>query len=150
MRCVPPQVCAGIVLAVTLLPLCIHAAPLRLQLMRCASSITDIPELSTQTLQERTAYGLTQALELDQGKAVLVSAGESEGAELLVAGNLGRNGTKFRLVYILQTKQAPKLRTQLAYEFATPRLSDRGVTVMAQEIIAEGVKLEEARKARAA
>jgi hypothetical protein len=145
-----PRVRAGVVLAATLLPLCVFASPLRLQLSRCDSSITDIPTLSAQTLQERTVYGLTQALKLEQGKATLVPAGEPESPELLVAGTLGRNGTKFRLVYTLQTKQEPKLQTQLAYEFANPRLSDRGVTVMAQEIIAEGVKLEEARKAQAA
>jgi hypothetical protein len=147
---VSPRVRAGVVLAVTLLPLCAFASPLRLQLAHFDSAITDTPELSAQTLQERTTYGLTQALPLAQGKATLVSAGEPEGAELVVAGKMERNGAKFRLVYILQTKQAPKLQKQLAYEFATPRLSDRGVTVMAQELIAEAVKLEEARKAQAA
>jgi hypothetical protein len=69
---------------------------------------------------------------------------------VVVGVKLSRNGTKFRLVYTFQTVQQPRLTKQLAYEFNQPRLSDRGVTVMAKEVIAESVKLEATRKSRAA
>ncbi|MCY1082158.1 hypothetical protein [Archangium lansingense] len=150
MRRALPPLRASAVLAVSLLPLCVFASPLRVQFLRGESTITDIPELSTQSLQERTLYGLTQALKAEQDKATLVPAGATEGADVVVGAKLDRNGAKFRLVYVLQTKQAPKLHNQLAYEFTTPKLSDKGVTVMAQEILAEAGKLEEARKAQAA
>ncbi|WP_224367421.1 hypothetical protein [Hyalangium versicolor] len=145
-----PLLRAGIVLATTLLPLSVFASPLRLQLLRCDSSITDIPELSAQTFEQRTTYGLAQAVQLEKDKAQVVSAGDLDGADLLVMGKMGRSGTKFRLVYVLQTNHEPKLHTQLTYEFSTPRLGDRGVTVMAQDIITSAVKLEEARKTQAA
>ncbi|MBN1204688.1 MAG: hypothetical protein JXB05_07165 [Myxococcaceae bacterium] len=150
MRSVSPGVRAGVVLAATLLPLCVIAAPLRLQLVRCDSSITDVPELTAQAFLERTTSGLTKAIELEKDKATLVSAGELEGADLLVAGKLGRSGEKFRLVYIVQTNHEPKLHKQVAFEFTSSRLSERGMTVMAQEVLAEAVKLEEARKEQAA
>ncbi|MCY1014572.1 hypothetical protein [Pyxidicoccus sp. MSG2] len=150
MRRPSPRAHAGFVLAATLLPLCVFASPLRLQLARFDSAVTDVPDLSAQTLQDRTAYGLTQALALDKGRATLVAPGALEDADLLVGGKLGRNGTKYQLVYVLQTRAEPRLRTQLSYEFVNPRLSDRGVTVMAQEVLTEAVKLEEARKAQAA
>ncbi|MFP2924587.1 hypothetical protein ACLESO_05100 [Pyxidicoccus sp. 3LG] len=140
---------AGLALASALLPLCVFASPLRLQVSRCDSTITDVPELSSRALEERTTYGLTQALRLEQGKATLVSAGAPDGADLLVAAKLGRNGAQYRLVYVLQTQQEPKLSRQLSYEFSNPRLGDRGVSVMAQEIIAEAAKLEQSRKSLA-
>ncbi|WP_163997548.1 hypothetical protein [Pyxidicoccus caerfyrddinensis] len=149
MRHPSPRAHAGLVLAATLVPLCVFAAPLRLQLSSFDSAVTDVPDLSAQAVQNRTAYGLTQALALDQGRATLVAPGALEDADLLVGGKLGRNGTKYQLIYVLQTRQEPKLRTQLSYEFVNPRLSDRGVTVMAQDVISEAVKLEEARKAQA-
>jgi outer membrane protein X len=143
MRRAFPQLRASAVLVATVLPLCVFAAPLRLQLVRTESTITDIPELSTKTLQERTLFGLTQALKAEQGKATLVSAAAPEGADVVVGASLGRTGTKFRLAYVVQVKKDPKLRNQLVYEFSSPRLSDKGVTVMAGEIIAEAVKLND-------
>jgi hypothetical protein len=140
----------GIVLAVALLPLCVFADPLRLQFVRGDSSITDVPELSAQALQERTRYGLTQAVAQGGAKATLVPIGAPERPEVLVAAKLGLSGEKYRLVYIVQTAQEPRLTRELAYEFKSPQLTDRGVTAMAQEIITEAVKLEEERKKKAA
>lgn len=149
MNSVSPRMRAGLVLFATLLPLCTFAAPLRLRLVRADSSVTDVAELSAQALEERSLYGLTQATQLEPGKAELVPAGAVESPEVVVGAKMGRSGMKFRLVYTVQTVQQPRLTQQLAYEFTQPRLGDRGVTTMAQEVIAEGVKLEEARKSRA-
>lgn len=150
MRRISPRSHAGFVLAATLLPLCAFAAPLRLQLMRCESTVTQVPALNAKTLQARSAYGLKQAVALKQDDATLVTAKSPEGAEVLVAGKLEQKGAKYRLVYFLETRNEPKLHSQVAFEFATSKLSDRGVTAMAQDVVAEALKLEESRKAQAA
>lgn len=142
--------CARLALAVVVLPVCALAQPLRLQVERTDSSITDIPELSPDTLRERTVYGLTQATQQAPARAVLVSGAGAEGVDVWVNAKMGRSGQKFRLVYTLKTTQPPAFAQQLAYEFATPKLSDRGMVVMAQDIIAAAQKVEEARKKRLA
>src|SRR5687767_3144195 len=98
-----PRARASLVLLATLLPLCTFAAPLRIQLVRVDSSVTSVPELSPQALEERSLYGLTQATQLEPGKAVLVRAGAPEAPEVLVGAKLARSGMKFRLVYTVQT-----------------------------------------------
>src|SRR5437868_5449295 len=150
MSTISPRVRAGLVLAATLLPLCTFAAPLRVRLVRAESLVTDVPELNTAALQERSLYGLTQATKADSEKAEMLPAGALESPDVVVGTKLSRNGTKYRLVYTFQTVQQPRLTKQLAYEFAQPKLSDRGVTVMSQEVITEAVKLEATRKSRAA
>jgi hypothetical protein len=72
---IPPRVRAGLVLVATLLPLCTFAAPLRIRLVRAESLVTDVPELNTATLQERSLYGLTQATQANSEKAELLPAG---------------------------------------------------------------------------
>ncbi|WP_224240237.1 hypothetical protein [Hyalangium gracile] len=139
----------AVVLAVALLPLCVVAAPLRLELARCESAITDLPGLTTKVLEERVTHGLTQVTRLEPQKAVLVPAGALEGADLRVEASLERKGDRFRLVFELQTKQTPQLSKRLAYEFKNPQLGERGVMVMAGELVAEAVELEERRKIQA-
>ncbi|XXF75369.1 hypothetical protein P2318_20110 [Myxococcaceae bacterium GXIMD 01537] len=137
---------ASIALAAALLPICVFAAPVRVQVSRCESSVTDAPELSTERIQERTTFGLKKAAPLDPNKSTVAPSADS--ADVLVIGKLSRNGPKFRLLYLLQTRQEPKLRTQLVYEFASARLSDKGATSMGQDIIKAAVALEEARLTR--
>jgi hypothetical protein len=143
------RACASLALVAALLPVCSFAEPLRLEFGRSDSSVTDIPEMNPDTLRERTLYGLTQATQQAPARAVLVSGGP-ESADVSVDAKLGRSGQKFRLVYVLKTTQQPAFAQQLAYEFATPKLSNRGVVAMAQDIIAAAEKLEDARKKRLA
>lgn len=146
MRRTFPRVSAGLALAATLLPLCVFAAPVHLQVTRCDSAV---PKLNAKALKERTTYGLKQAIAADKGKASLVSAAESADAEVLVSGKLARNGKKLRLVYSLETTQEPKQQSQLTYDLPSPKLTNEGVTNMARDILAEAAKLEEERQLQA-
>ncbi len=139
-------ICASLALAAAALPLSALAEPVHLQLGRCDSSVTDVPEMSPQSLQERTLYGLTQAVTQKPEQAILVPSAGKEGVDVRVGAKLGRSGAKFRLVYILQTMQQPRLTHQLTYEFASPKLGNKGMVAMGQDILTEASKLEEARK----
>ncbi|WP_147444426.1 MULTISPECIES: hypothetical protein [Corallococcus] len=110
--------------------------------------MTDAPQLTPERLQARTTFGLGKAAPLAPDKATVATTADS--ADVLVVGKLSHKGPKFRLVYLLQSRQDPTLHTQLAYEFANPRLSDKGATSMGQDILKAASALEEKRLAQAA
>jgi hypothetical protein len=141
---------ASLVLASSLLPVSALAEPPHLRLGTFASEVTDAPDLQANILEERTRYGLEQATKgASQGQIVLLPAAEKEGADLVIAGKVVRADTKYRLTYVIQNTQQPRQQKALSYEFVNPRLSDKGVVVMAQELIAEGLKLEKEHREQA-
>jgi hypothetical protein len=146
-----PRLSASLVLAVTLLPLCVFAAPLRLQLNPVESSVKGVPALNPKTLQKRTTGALKKAAPVKQRQAVLVPAKGVEGVDVLVTGTLERTGKKaFRLVYTLQTQQEPALTKELPYELKAPKLSEKELKAMAQDLLAESAQLEGERQAQVA
>jgi hypothetical protein len=143
-------VSAGIVLAATLLPLCVFAAPLRLQLGQFESSVKGAPALSAKAVQKRTNDGLKKSAPVKQRKVALVPAKAPE-ADVVLSANVERTGKKaFRLVYALATVQEPKLTSELTYELTAPKLADKNLKAMVQDILAGAEKLEEERKTQAA
>jgi hypothetical protein len=143
MRFMSPGARASLLLTTTLLPLSALAAPPRLRLATFASDVTDAPDLQANTLEERTRYGLEQATKgASQGQLVVLPAQEKEGADLVLTGKVVRAGNKYRLTYVVQSTHESRQQKALSYEFINPRLSDRGVVVMAQELVTEGLTLE--------
>lgn len=145
-----PRSPAGLVLAATLLPLCSFAAPLRLHFTGCDSSVKGVPALSAKGCKASTTSALTKAVKLEKGKASLVR-GATQEADVRVTGTVepGDSPKKFRVVYLLQTQQEPRLEKEVTYALTSPRFNAKTLTVTARELITEAVKLEEARQAEA-
>lgn len=144
-----PRPSAGLLLAATLLPLSSFAAPLRLQFTGCDSTVKGVPALSAKSCKASTTSALTKAARLEKGKATLVRANAAQAADVLVSGTVERDGKQYRLVYLLQTQQEPRLDKELTYPLATPKLNAKTMAATARELITEAVNLEEERKAEA-
>jgi hypothetical protein len=141
---------AGLVLAATLLPLCSFAAPVRLQFAGCDSAVKGVPALSAKGCKASTTSALTKAVKLEKGKASLVR-GATGDADVRVTGTVERGDSPktFRVVYLLQTQQEPRLEKEVTYALTAPRFNAKTLTVTARELLTEAVKLEEARQAEA-
>ncbi|KFE64275.1 hypothetical protein [Hyalangium minutum] len=137
----------GLALGAVSLPVAALAEPVRLQLGHFESSV---PAMSARTLQTRTLAGLKQALAENPEQATLLPGTELEGVEVRVDATLARSGPKYKLVYTLQTVQPPQLSHPLSYEYASPKLSNKGMVAMAQDILAQAATLEEQRKKQVA
>lgn len=137
----------GLVLGTVSLPIAALAEPVRLQLGHFESSV---PAMSARTLQTRTLAGLKQALAENPEQATLLPGTELEGVDVRVDAKLERSGPKYKLVYTLQTVQPPQLSHPLSYEYSSPKLSNKGMVAMAQDILAEAATLEEQRKKQVA
>ena len=130
------RVRASMLLAATLLPLSSLADPLHLKLTQVSSEV-DADGLSAPTVEERTRYGLDEALR-QAGSSEMVVDPEAEGtADLTLTAKVTRAGKKYRLTYQLQTTEKPARTKTLSYEFVNPNLSDKGSVAMAQALLAE-------------
>lgn len=139
--------CLGLALGATSLPLAALAEPLRLQLGRMESSV---PALNGRTLQARTLTGLKQAVADEPEQATLVPGTAHEDVDVRVDAKLARSGSKYQLVYTLETVHPPQLTHPLSYEFAHAKLSNKEAVAMAQDILTEAATLEEQRKRQVA
>lgn len=143
---VSPGARATLVLAALLLPVCALAEPLRLQLAPFASEVpATVKELQPRVLGERTRYGLKEALKKSPpGAFELLAANSDARADLFVSGKVVRQGARYRITYSLVTNGPNRVQSSLNYDFASPRLTPKGVVAMARDLLDEARKLSQA------